>query len=61
MMACKSKLVKVIVEQSGDYLLAVKNNQGKFQLDFDKSFKPAYSAVLDYVDFRKGHGLIDSR
>lgn len=30
-MACQSKIGKAILEQGGDYLLAVKNNQGKLR------------------------------
>lgn len=60
-MACQTKIAKTIVEQGGDYLLAVKNNQGKLRQAIEKSFKPTRSAVLNNVDFEKGHGRIESR
>ncbi len=35
-MACQTKIAKAIVEQGGDYLLAVKNNQGKLRQAIEK-------------------------
>lgn len=37
-MACQTKIAKAIVGQSGDYLLAVKHNQGKLRTAIEKAF-----------------------
>lgn len=40
-MACQTKIAKAFVEQDGDYLLAVKNNQGKLRQAIEKAFCPS--------------------
>lgn len=36
--ACQTKIAKVITDKGGDYLLAVKSNQGKLRKAVEKSF-----------------------
>ena len=62
-MACQTKIAKTIIEQNGDYLLAVKGNQG----NLSKAVLHAFSALrndassLAALQTEKQHGRIESR
>lgn len=62
-MACQTKIAKTIIEQKGDYLLAVKGNQG----NLSKAVQQAFSALrndassLEALQTEKQHGRIESR
>ena len=66
-MGTQKEIVSLILEQKGDYLLAVKQNQGRlyeqieasYQYDRSNDFK---DAPYDYVKtVNKGHGRIETR
>lgn len=63
----QTKIAKQIVEAKGDYLLAVKHNQGKLYQDLEMLFSydqhhGFQDAPYDYAkDVKKGHGRIDVR
>jgi len=66
-MGCQKKIAKQIIEQKGDYVLALKDNQANLAQCVETSFEQAaardnigleYSRVQD-VD--KGHGRIETR
>lgn len=59
-MACQTNIAKAIVEQGGDYLLAVKSNQGKLRQAIEKAFSSQRANVADTVIFEQGHGRIES-
>jgi predicted transposase YbfD/YdcC len=60
-MACQTKIAKAIVEQGGDYLLAVKSNQGKLRQAIEKAFSSQRANVADNISLEQGHGRIESR
>ncbi|EGQ9171312.1 ISAs1 family transposase, partial [Vibrio cholerae] len=60
-MACQTKIAKAIVEQSGDYLLAVKHNQGKLRTAIEKAFSSQRANVTNDLSVEQGHGRIESR
>ena len=60
-MGCQTKIAKTIVDQGGDYLLAVKNNQGKLRKAIEKAFKLQRSVMPENIEFDKGHGRVESR
>lgn len=60
-MACQTKIAKAIVEQGGDYLLAVKSNQGKLRLAIEEAFSTHRSNVANDLSLEQGHGRIESR
>jgi predicted transposase YbfD/YdcC len=63
----QSKIAKMIVKAGADYLLAVKNNQGKLYQDLEMLFtSDQKQGLLDQnydhaKDVTKGHGRIDIR
>lgn len=63
----QTKIAKQIVEAEGDYLLAVKHNQGKLYQDLELLFSydqqhGFQEAPYDYAkEVKKGHGRIDVR
>ena len=63
-MACQTKIAKTIIEQKGDYLLAVKGNQGN--LSKKRSSRPSAplrndASSLEALQTEKQHGRIESR
>lgn len=68
-MGCQTEIAQQIIDQGGDYLLAVKNNQKKLAQDikdvFDLEFKetvPFDGLEHDYVQIiEKNHGRIETR
>ncbi|MGR2884652.1 ISAs1 family transposase [Vibrio vulnificus] len=60
-MACQTSIAKAIVEQGGDYLLAVKSNQGKLRQAMEKAFSSQRANVAETVNLEQGHGRIESR
>lgn len=66
-MGCQREIAQQIVEQGGDYVLALKGNQGTLQEDVVASF--AEAAASDFADtvhdhaetVNKGHGRIEVR
>jgi predicted transposase YbfD/YdcC len=66
-MGCQKNIAKQIVEQGGDYLLTVKDNQGRLAEDiracFEKALDTGY-AGLDYDEYATaeyGHGRQERR
>ena len=63
----QTKIAKQIIEAEGDYLLAVKHNQGKLYRDLEMLFsydrqQSFEDAPYDYdKEVKKGHGRIDVR
>lgn len=60
-MACQKQIAKDIVEQGGDYLLAVKNNQGKLRQAVEGAFSHQRSHVEETANIEKGHGRVEAR
>jgi predicted transposase YbfD/YdcC len=64
---CQTKIAKMIIEKGGDYLLALKGNQGKLKEDVETFFQDALESNWAHFDFQscesveKGHGRIDTR
>lgn len=46
-MACQTKIAKAVTDKGGDYLLAVKGNQGKLATAVQKAFAPNRRAPID--------------
>ncbi len=61
-MGCQREIAEQIVDQGGDYVLALKGNQGTLQQDVEVSFQEAMASqfegvVHDYAEaVNKGHG-----
>ncbi len=62
-MACQTKIARMIVSRGGDYLLAVKGNQGKLFNAVRTAFSPLRQAPLDKTkgQLEQRHGRIESR
>ncbi|NLS58900.1 ISAs1 family transposase, partial [Vibrio aestuarianus subsp. francensis] len=60
-MACQTKITKAIVDQGGDYLLAVKSNQGKLRQSIEKAFASERANMADSISLETHHGRIESR
>lgn len=60
-MACQTKIASAIVEQGGDYLLAVKSNQGTLRQAIENAFSSQRANVAGDISFEEGHGRIESR
>lgn len=66
-MGCQTEIAKTVVEEDGDYVLALKDNQGNLFEDTQKLFEDLedshYQAYpYDYVKtVNKGHGRIEIR
>jgi predicted transposase YbfD/YdcC len=61
--ACQTKIAKTIIEQGGDYLLAVKGNQGALSEAVQKCFSTQRNNVsaLDGLKTEMQHGRVESR
>ncbi|WP_351123220.1 ISAs1 family transposase [Shewanella sp. T24-MNA-CIBAN-0130] len=60
-MACQTKIAKTIVDQGGDYLLAVKSNQGKLREAIVKAFAFQRANNTDKSVIEHGHGRTECR
>jgi predicted transposase YbfD/YdcC len=62
-MGCQTAIADTIIDKGGDYLLAVKNNQGNLAKAVNKAFSSHRSAGLsdDHVNIETGHGRIENR
>lgn len=62
-MACQTRIARTIVEQGGDYLLAVKGNQNKLSKAVQASFRSLRDNSLNVEELKteKHHGRIESR
>lgn len=62
-MGCQTDIASTIVKHGGDYLLAVKGNQGLLHRAVQQALKPLHSATTDRanVTVEKGHGRIEAR
>ena len=64
---CQTEIAKKITDLGGDYLLALKGNQGKLREDIETYFQGALQSEWEYIDYEscesieKGHGRIDTR
>jgi len=62
-MACQTKIAKAITSKGGDYLLAVKGNQGKLSAAIQTAFAPHRRAPIDKTTYQieKQKGRIEAR
>jgi predicted transposase YbfD/YdcC len=66
-MGCQTAIAQTIIDQGGDYVLAVKDNQGALYEDRQDLFAGAQEAAFQAVSYdyartiNKGHGRIDIR
>ncbi len=62
-MGCQVKIANQIVEQDGDYILALKGNQASLSDDVRLFFEDAKqnSQMIIYTDYDKGHGRVETR
>lgn len=60
-MACQTRIAKAIVNQGGDYLLTVKNNQGQMRKAIEKAFSHQRATITQDIEFERGHGRVESR
>jgi predicted transposase YbfD/YdcC len=64
---CQTEIAKKIIGLEGDYLLALKGNQGMLRTDIETYFQGALESNWEYIDYEscesveKGHGRIDTR
>lgn len=64
---CQTQLAEKISGMGGEYLLALKGNQGTLKSDVESFFQDALSSNWEFLDFErcesveKGHGRIDTR
>lgn len=59
-MGTQTKIADKIIEQGGDYILAVKGNQGSLEEEV-KTLCSKSVAVSDVCEVEKGHGRIETR
>jgi predicted transposase YbfD/YdcC len=66
-MGCQSKIAKTIIDSDGDYVLAVKGNQGKLYEELQDAFQLAKSADFKEMEYDwnqsidGGHGRVETR
>ncbi|MBE4609773.1 ISAs1 family transposase, partial [Vibrio navarrensis] len=62
-MACQTKIAKAITSKGGDYLLAVKGNQGKLSAAIQTAFAPHRRAPIDKTTYQieKQKGRVEAR
>ena len=60
-MACQTEIAKTIIEQGADYLLAVKNNQGKLRKAVESAFATQRATTPERITAEQGHGRIEAR
>lgn len=66
-MGCQKEIAKQIIEQGGDYVLTVKDNQPQLKEDIQACFEKAYASNCQGVEYDwhetedKGHGRVEKR
>lgn len=66
-MGCQTEIAKTIIEQGGDYVLALKGNQGDLHTDVAQLFTAARKQNFRNIEHQfhsiesKGHGRIETR
>ncbi|MBM7454397.1 putative transposase YbfD/YdcC, partial [Oceanisphaera litoralis] len=62
-MGCQTRIAEAIINQGGDYLLAVKDNQERLHRAVQRELRPVHSAGTnpDNVTIEQGHGRIEAR
>ena len=60
-MHCQRQIARQVVEQGGDYALALKGNQGSLQDDVGLFLGDPATPVAQVVQVSKGHGRIETR
>lgn len=65
-MGCQREIVKQIIEQEGDYIIAVKNNQPTLAQAVELAFQNEAQGLLQGrlqqdIDIAKGHGRLETR
>ena len=60
-MACQTEIAKTIVGQGADYLLAVKNNQGKLRKAIEAAFVTQRATTPERIKVEQGHGRVEVR
>ena len=60
-MGCQKKIAQQIVQQSGDYVLSLKGNQGKLHEDVATYFTSSLSPEATMVTVDGDHGRIETR
>lgn len=62
-MGCYTDIAETITQQGGDYLLALKNNQGSLAKAVRQAFKPVRTQALtqEQVEMEQQHGRIEAR
>lgn len=62
-MGCQKEIASKIVEKEGDYLLALKGNQGHLLDDVKEAFEQSKSSEIEshVTKLEKGHGRIEKR
>lgn len=63
-MGCQYEIANKIIEKTGDYIFALKGNQGALSADVELFFKDKNEAETDfpsYTDYDKGHGRVETR
>lgn len=60
-MGCQKKITRQIIDQSGDYVLSLKGNQGALHDDVATWFQSALSTEEATVEVDAGHGRIETR
>ncbi|WP_107852611.1 ISAs1 family transposase [Oceanimonas marisflavi] len=62
-MGCQTKIAEAIINQGGDYLLAVKDNQERLHQAVQRELRPVHSAEInpENVTIEQGHGRIEAR
>lgn len=65
-MGCQREIVKQIIEQEGDYIIAVKNNQPTLAQAVESAFQNEAQGLLQGrlqqdIDIAKGHGRLETR
>ena len=60
-MHCQRQIARQVVEQGGDYVLALKGNQGGLRDDVGHFLDDPATPVAQVVQVSKGHGRIETR
>lgn len=59
--ACNPSIAREIVDNGGDYVLAVKDNQPSLRHEIETFFGDPHTAVGTHCETGKGHGRIETR
>lgn len=58
---CQHSIAKQIIDKEGDYIFALKGNQGNLSKDVGEAFNSQTYPSKSYTDYDKGHGRIETR